>query len=221
MIIMVMMTMTTTTTTTMMMMMMIIIIIICGWQITRRDDTIQQLEEDLETTRKQLKDAIEEVNFQSRRAVVQISEFIWWSTAISTEVKLAFGFKPTPLLIHISYSLQKGRLEAKVQAYKISTQSEQDVLAEEVCCFSSFLSLRAFLQTCNKLTFGSLQSPPLSTSFLLSRSRFPFPVNKLNSNALLFQVAKREEAIHKLKIEKLALQEQQQKAEDNVNIWFL
>lgn len=31
-----------------------------------------------------------------------------------------------------------------------------------------------------------------------------------------FQVGKREEAIHKLKIEKLALQEQQQKAEDNV-----
>lgn len=31
------------------------------------------------------------------------------------------------------FSLQKGRLEAKVQAYKISTQSEQDVLAEEVC----------------------------------------------------------------------------------------
>ena len=30
-------------------------------------------------------------------------------------------------------SLQKGRLEAKIQAYKISTQSEQDVLAEEVC----------------------------------------------------------------------------------------
>ena len=72
MIIMVMMTMTTTT---MMMMMMIIIIIICGWQITRRDDTIQQLEGDLETSRKQLKDAIEEVNFRSRRALLQISEF--------------------------------------------------------------------------------------------------------------------------------------------------
>jgi len=69
--------------------------------------------------------------------------------------------------------------------------------------------------------FGSLQSPTPFTSFLVCRSRFPFPVNKLNSNALLFQVAKREEAIHKLKIEKLALQEQQQKAEDNVNIWFL
>ena len=72
MIIMVMMTMTTTT---MMMMMMMIIIIICGWQITRRDDTIQQLEGDLETSRKQLKDAIEEVNFRSRRALLQISEF--------------------------------------------------------------------------------------------------------------------------------------------------
>ena len=34
---------------------------------------------------------------------------------------------------------------------------------------------------------------------------------------LCFQVAKREEAIHKLKIEKLSLQEQQQKAEDNVS----
>ena len=56
--------------------MMMMIIITCGWQITRRDDTIQQLEGDLETSRKQLKDAIEEVNFQSRRAVVQISEFI-------------------------------------------------------------------------------------------------------------------------------------------------
>ena len=32
------------------------------------------------------------------------------------------------------------------------------------------------------------------------------------------QVGKREEAIHKLKIEKLALQEQQQKAEDNVSV---
>lgn len=31
-------------------------------QITRRDDSIQQLEGDLETSRKQLKDAIEEVN---------------------------------------------------------------------------------------------------------------------------------------------------------------
>ena len=72
MIIMVMMTMTTTT---MMMMMMMTIIIICGWQITRRDDTIQQLEGDLETSRKQLKDAIEEVNFRSRRALLQISEF--------------------------------------------------------------------------------------------------------------------------------------------------
>ena len=64
----------------MMMMMMIIIIviiiIICGWQITRRDDTIQQLEGDLETSRKQLKDAIEEVNFRSRRALLQISEFL-------------------------------------------------------------------------------------------------------------------------------------------------
>ena len=73
MIIMVMMTMTTTT---MMMMMMMIIIIICGWQITRRDDTIQQLEGDLETSRKQLKDAIEEVNFRSRRPLLQISEFL-------------------------------------------------------------------------------------------------------------------------------------------------
>ena len=73
MIIMVMMTMTTTM---MMMMMMIIIIIICGWQITRRDDTIQQLEGDLEASRKQLKDAIEEVNFRSRRALLQISEFL-------------------------------------------------------------------------------------------------------------------------------------------------
>ena len=62
--------------TMMMMMMMIIIIIICGWQITRRDDTIQQLEGDLETSRKQLKDAIEEVNFRSRRALLQISEFL-------------------------------------------------------------------------------------------------------------------------------------------------
>ena len=61
---------------TMMMMMIIIIIIICGWQITRRDDTIQQLEGDLETSRKQLKDAIEEVNFRSRRALLQISEFL-------------------------------------------------------------------------------------------------------------------------------------------------
>ena len=61
-------------TTTMMMMMMMIII--CGWQITRRDDTIQQLEGDLETSRKQLKDAIEEVNFRSRRALLQISEFL-------------------------------------------------------------------------------------------------------------------------------------------------
>ena len=60
----------------MMMMMMIIIIIICGWQITRRDDTIQQLEGDLETSRKQLKDAIEEVNFRNRRALLQISEFL-------------------------------------------------------------------------------------------------------------------------------------------------
>ena len=58
------------------MMMMMIIIIICGWQITRRDDTIQQLEGDLETSRKQLKDAIEEVNFRSRRALLQISEFL-------------------------------------------------------------------------------------------------------------------------------------------------
>ena len=57
------------------MMMMMMIIIICGWQITRRDDTIQQLEGDLETSRKQLKDAIEEVNFRSRRALLQISEF--------------------------------------------------------------------------------------------------------------------------------------------------
>ena len=66
------------------MMMITIIIIICGWQITRRDDTIQQLEGDLETSRKQLKDAIEEVNFRSRRAVVlQTSKFIWWSTAIN------------------------------------------------------------------------------------------------------------------------------------------
>ena len=73
MIIMVMMTMTMTM---MMMMMMMIIIIICGWQITRRDDTIQQLEGDLETSRKQLKDAIEEVNFRSRRALLQISEFL-------------------------------------------------------------------------------------------------------------------------------------------------
>ena len=60
----------------MMMMMMMMIIIICGWQITRRDDTIQQLEGDLETSRKQLKDAIEEVNFRSRRALLQISEFL-------------------------------------------------------------------------------------------------------------------------------------------------
>ena len=60
----------------MMMMIIIIIIIICGWQITRRDDTIQQLEGDLETSRKQLKDAIEEVNFRSRRALLQISEFL-------------------------------------------------------------------------------------------------------------------------------------------------
>ena len=65
----------TTTTMMMMMMMMMMIIIICGWQITRRDDTIQQLEGDLETSRKQLKDAIEEVNFRSRRALLQISEF--------------------------------------------------------------------------------------------------------------------------------------------------
>ena len=72
MIIMVMMTMTMTM---MMMMMMMMIIIICGWQITRRDDTIQQLEGDLETSRKQLKDAIEEVNFRSRRALLHISEF--------------------------------------------------------------------------------------------------------------------------------------------------
>ena len=71
MIIMVMMTMTM-----MMMIIIIIIIIICGWQITRRDDTIQQLEGDLETSRKQLKDAIEEVNFRSRRALLQISEFL-------------------------------------------------------------------------------------------------------------------------------------------------
>ena len=63
-----------------MMMMIIIIITICDWQITRRDDTIQQLEGDLETSRKQLKDAIEEVKFQSQWAVVlQISEFIWWT----------------------------------------------------------------------------------------------------------------------------------------------
>ena len=34
------------------------------------------------------------------------------------------------------FLLQKGRLEAKIQAYKISTQSEQDVLAEEVLLFS-------------------------------------------------------------------------------------
>ena len=67
---------TTTMMMMMMMMMMIIIIIICGWQITRRDDTIQQLEGDLETSRKQLKDAIEEVNFRSRRALLQISEFL-------------------------------------------------------------------------------------------------------------------------------------------------
>ena len=60
----------------MMMMMMMMIIIICGWQITRRDDTIQQLEGDLETSRKQLKDAIEEVNFRNRRALLQISEFL-------------------------------------------------------------------------------------------------------------------------------------------------
>ena len=59
-----------------MMMMMVMIIIICGWQITRRDDTIQQLEGDLETSRKQLKDAIEEVNFRNRRALLQISEFL-------------------------------------------------------------------------------------------------------------------------------------------------
>ena len=71
-----MMIMTTTTMMMMMMMMMMIIIIICGWQITRRDDTIQQLEGDLETSRKQLKDAIEEVNFRSRRALLQISEFL-------------------------------------------------------------------------------------------------------------------------------------------------
>lgn len=38
---------------------------------------------------------------------------------------------------------------------------------------------------------------------------------------LYLQVGKREEAIHKLKIEKLALQEQQQKAEDNVSVLFL
>ena len=37
---------------------------------------------------------------------------------------------------------------------------------------------------------------------------------------LLLQVAKREEAIHKLKIEKLSLQEQQQKSEDAVS-WYL
>ena len=119
------------------------------------------------------------------------------------------------------YSLQKGRLEAKVQAYKISTQSEQDVLAEEVCCLSAFLSLGTILQSCNIRTTGGFHSPFFFVSFFFPCSCFPFPVNKLNSNALLLQVAKREEAIHKLKIEKLALQEQQQKAEDNVSIRFL
>lgn len=37
-------------------------------QITRRDDTIQQLEGDLDTSRKQLKDAIEEVRSWASRA---------------------------------------------------------------------------------------------------------------------------------------------------------
>lgn len=53
-----------------------------------------------------------------------------------------------------------------------------------------------------------------------SQVNFTFPCKLFTFiNVLLylfFQVAKREEAIHKLKIEKLALQEQQQKAEDNV-----
>ena len=47
-------------------------------QITRRDETIQQLEGDLDTSRKQLKDAIEEVN------IIFLTPSLYWRRELSS-----------------------------------------------------------------------------------------------------------------------------------------
>ena len=47
------------------------------FQITRRDETIQQLEGDLDTSRKQLKDAIEEVKTIFSDAISVLSVGTW------------------------------------------------------------------------------------------------------------------------------------------------
>ena len=114
--------------------------------------------------------------------------------------------------------MQKGRLEAKIQAYKISTQSEQDVLAEEVCLYATLMCVpfhERVKRSWKGLAFcrrGTAKNPHANAREKRGETL------SLTCHVLFFQVAKREEAIHKLKIEKLALQEQQQKAEDNVCI---
>ena len=47
-------------------------------KITRRDETIQQLEGDLDTSRKQLKDAIEEVN------IIFLTPSLYWRRELSS-----------------------------------------------------------------------------------------------------------------------------------------
>lgn len=133
----------------------------------------------------------------------------------------AFGFKPTSLLIHISILSRKEDWRQKFKLTRFPPRASRMFLQKRfVVCRLSFLCA----PLSKAATYVRLEAFTLLLSsfpFLFSCSCFLFPVNKLNSNALLLQVAKREEAIHKLKIEKLALQEQQQKAEDNVSIRFL
>ena len=63
------------------------LVIYCPWfcfQITRRDETIQQLEGDLDTSRKQLKDAIEEVSKIFSDAILSVRT--WSPTLRLSEV---------------------------------------------------------------------------------------------------------------------------------------
>ena len=130
----------------------------------------------------------------------------------------AIGFKPTSLLIHISILSRKEDWRQKFKLTRFPPRASRMFLQKRfVICRLTFLCA----PLSKAASYVRLEAFTLLLSllpFLFSCSSFPFPVNKLNSNALLLQVAKREEAIHKLKIEKLALQEQQQKAEDNVSI---
>ena len=134
---------------------------------------------------------------------------------------LAFGFKPTSLLIHISILSRKEDWRQKFKLTKFPPRASRMFLQKRFVVGRLTFLWAPFSKAASYVRLEAFTLLFSSFRFLFSCSCFPFPVNKLNSNALLLQVAKREEAIHKLKIEKLALQEQQQKAEDNVSILCL